>query len=111
LDSIYGKGNSQHVEYGGRIVQLADGTYAYTSPVTQNHATTVDVDDGAKEGTRIPGGSTNIGDYHTAGGPGVGHFQATIKEEGAPGPSLSGTGVCAQLSRVPLTCPQNPHVG
>jgi len=50
---------------GGRIYKNADGTYSYTTAVTQHHATTVDVDSGAAEGSRIPTGMTNAGIYHT----------------------------------------------
>lgn len=65
LDAINKESNREGVEYGGRVVKMGDGKYKYTLAVTQGHADSVDVDNGGKEGSRIPAGSTNAGIYHT----------------------------------------------
>jgi hypothetical protein len=65
LDVVNGTSDKQGVEYGGRVFQTGPHKFGYTSAVTQGHASDVDVDDGAPEGSRIPAGSTNAGIYHT----------------------------------------------
>ena len=65
LDGIIGQSEKSGWEYGGRIVQLANGKYAYTLATTDKSNTFVDVDAGMKEGTRIPAGTANAGMYHT----------------------------------------------
>lgn len=65
LDGINKESNVEESEYGGRIVKMGDGKYKYTLPVTQGHPDAVNVDDGGKEGSRIPTGSSNAGIYHT----------------------------------------------
>ena len=65
LDAVIGKSEKNGWEYAGRIVKLANGKYAYTSPTTMKSATTSDFDGGMPEGTRIPAGTTDAGMYHT----------------------------------------------
>jgi hypothetical protein len=65
LNAIFKKSEKEHAEYGGRIYLNSNGRYSYTSPATQGNATTVDVDAGGPEGSRIPAGTTNAGIYHT----------------------------------------------
>ena len=65
LNKIFPTAEKQHIEYGGRIYRNANGTYSYTTVVTQHNATEVDVDAGGPEGSRIPAGTVNVGDYHT----------------------------------------------
>src|SRR5208337_2090230 len=65
LNKIFGKSEKEHVEYGGRIYKNSDGTYSYTTAVTQHQTTAVDVDAGGADGSRIPAGKTNAGIYHT----------------------------------------------
>ena len=65
LDGIIGQSEKSGWEYGGRLAQLADGKYAYVLPTTDKSSTSVGVDAGMKEGTRIPAGTTDAGMYHT----------------------------------------------
>ena len=65
LDAVIGQSQKTGWEYGGRIVKLANGKYAYVLPTTDENSTTVNVDAGMKEGTRIPAGTTDAGIYHT----------------------------------------------
>ncbi len=65
MKAIFPTAEKQHVEYGGRIYKNANGTYSYTTPVTQHKARTVDLDAGGREGSRIPAGTANAGMYHT----------------------------------------------
>ena len=69
LDAIYGKSQSEHTEYGGRIYKRADGSLGFTTPVKGGRepdgTPSVDVDAGGGVGSRIPAGTTNAGIYHT----------------------------------------------
>ena len=65
LDAVIGQSEKTGWEYAGRIVKLANGKYAYTSPTTEQSSTASDPDGGMKEGTRIPAGTTDAGMYHT----------------------------------------------
>lgn len=57
LDAVIGQSEKTGWEYAGRIVKLANGKYAYTSPTTEQSSTASDPDGGMKEGTRIPAGT------------------------------------------------------
>jgi len=65
LDAVIGQSEKTGWEYARRIVKLANGKYAYTSPTTEQSSTASDPDGGMKEGTRIPTGTTDAGMYHT----------------------------------------------
>jgi RHS repeat-associated protein len=65
LDAVIGQSEKTGWEYAGRLVKLANGKYAYTSPTTEQSSTASDPDGGMKEGTRIPAGTTDAGTYHT----------------------------------------------
>jgi len=54
----------ENVEYGGLIYKNEDGSYGYTTPRTDNHPTTVDVDAAMD---LVPDKATVVGRYHTHG--------------------------------------------